>query len=241
MRVVDLLPRSTTVLLSPNVELDRLEIALIRDTTRSANAHLVLTLSEPQTILSLPLTTFPTFSTICSLTMCALPNDTSSLDSIEPKITIPAFIYGSAWKGENTTCLVNQALEAGFTALDTAAQTRHYREDLVGEAVRQILSQGTLRRKDLFVMYYHGSIRSTSLTTFFKLQTKYTPIDGQNLEGLPYRPEDSVADQVRSSVASSLINLRTGGADDVEVSTPAYIDCVILHSPLQTLTKTLIA
>lgn len=84
--------------------------------------------------------------------MSALPNDTSSLDSIESKITIPAFIYGSAWKGENTARLVNQALEAGFTALDTAAQTRHYREDLVGEAVRQTLSRGTLRRKDLFVM-----------------------------------------------------------------------------------------
>lgn len=47
---------------------------------------------------------------------------------------------------------------------------------------------------------------------------------------------------MRSSVASSLVNLRTGGgAGDIEVSTPAYIDCVILHSPLQTLSETLIA
>lgn len=46
---------------------------------------------------------------------------------------------------------------------------------------------------------------------------------------------------MRSSVASSLVNLRTGGADDIEALTLPYIDCFILHSPLRTLSETLIA
>lgn len=41
-------------------------------------------------------------------------------------------IYGTAWKKEKTAELVKQALKSGFRALDTAAQPKHYREDLVG-------------------------------------------------------------------------------------------------------------
>ena len=60
------------------------------------------------------------------------------------------------------------------------------------------------------------------------------------MDSLPYRPEQSVADQIRSSVASSLDHLRTRRADS-EDSSQAYLDCVLLHSPLQTLSETLIA
>ena len=73
------------------------------------------------------------------------------------------------------------------------------------------------------------------------MQTKFTPVDGQELEGLPYRSEDSIADQIRSSVISSLDHLRTGSADDEDEKSQAYLDCVILHSPLQTLSETLLA
>ena len=75
-----------------------------------------------------------------------------NLDSCKSTSRVPAVIYGSAWKGDRTAHLVSQALQAGFTAIDTAAQPKHYREDLVGEAVRQILSQETLQREDLFVI-----------------------------------------------------------------------------------------
>lgn len=64
---------------------------------------------------------------------------------------IPAFIYGSAWKEARTAQLIGEALRAGFVAIDTVAQPKHYREGLVGDAVRHALSQGTLRREDLFV------------------------------------------------------------------------------------------
>ena len=86
--------------------------------------------------------------------MSALSNGCVSLGKLgssESNVPVPAFIYGSAWKEKRTAHLVSQALQAGFTALDTAAQPRHYREDLVGEAVRQVLSPGTLQRGNLFV------------------------------------------------------------------------------------------
>lgn len=53
---------------------------------------------------------------------------------------------------------------------------------------------------------------------------------------MPYDPQASVTDQVHASITSSLHNLRSsdapGNAGD------AYIDMLILHSPLQTLAQT---
>jgi diketogulonate reductase-like aldo/keto reductase len=63
----------------------------------------------------------------------------------------PPFIYGTAWKKEATTSFVRQALEAGYTAIDTANQPRHYREELVGEALRQAFQDGLAKREDIFV------------------------------------------------------------------------------------------
>jgi diketogulonate reductase-like aldo/keto reductase len=64
---------------------------------------------------------------------------------------IPALIYGTAWKKERTKELVVQALQSGFLGVDTAAQPMHYREDLVGDALRQAFSGGILRRRDVYV------------------------------------------------------------------------------------------
>jgi len=61
----------------------------------------------------------------------------------------------SQWKKENTTKLVLQALKAGFRSIDVAAQPRHYREDLVGEALRQAYSEGIVRREEVFVRTFN--------------------------------------------------------------------------------------
>jgi diketogulonate reductase-like aldo/keto reductase len=63
----------------------------------------------------------------------------------------PPFLYGTAWKKENTTRLVKEALSAGFRAIDTAAQPKHYREDLVGNALRETYEGGSVTREQLFV------------------------------------------------------------------------------------------
>ncbi|KAI6157911.1 NADP-dependent oxidoreductase domain-containing protein [Pisolithus tinctorius] len=128
------------------------------------------------------------------------------MNALKPKV-----IYGTAWKGERTTQLVMNAFLQGFRALDTACQPKHYREDLVGEALERL-------------QYKHGLLRKE-----YHIQTKFTPIGGQDLnKPLPYNPRDSVTDQIESSLATSLRNLRT-----------SYLDSYLLHSPLQTVDATL--
>lgn len=71
-----------------------------------------------------------------------------------PPATLPVFLYGTAWKKDQTTDLVHQALRSGFRAVDTAAQPKHYREDLVGEGMRRAIKDGAVRREDLYVSLF---------------------------------------------------------------------------------------
>ncbi|KAI9858829.1 MAG: hypothetical protein M1813_007296 [Trichoglossum hirsutum] len=134
------------------------------------------------------------------------------------KTKIPALVYGTAWKEERTKELVVQALRSGFQGVDTAAQPKHYREDLVGDALRQAFLEGTLRRRDVY------------------LQTKFTSVGGQDKTNMPYDPSSPIPEQVRASVASSLHNFRPVATNDEEET---YLDCLVLHSPLPTLAQTL--
>ena len=74
----------------------------------------------------------------------------------------PWFVYGTAWKTDRTRPRVLEALDVGFRIFDTAAQAKHYREWEVGEAIREVLASGKLKRSDL-------TVRSTC-TPFFKLR-----------------------------------------------------------------------
>ena len=107
--------------------------------------------------------------------------------------TPPAFLYGTAWKEENTKTLVTRALNHGFTGFDTANQRKHYHEAAVGDAIQQACDQG-LKRNQLF------------------LQTKFTFLRGQD-NRLPYDPRASVAEQVEQSFQSSLEHLHTDYVD----------------------------
>ncbi|KAG9002228.1 hypothetical protein FRB94_004043 [Tulasnella sp. JGI-2019a] len=121
-------------------------------------------------------------------------------------MSYPKIIYGTAWKKERTAALVVQAVLQGFRGIDTACQLKHYQENLVGDALETLAEKHGIKRSDIF------------------LQTKYTSIVGQDTsKPLPYDPTASVADQVRSSFATSLRNLHTD-----------YLDSYILHSPLHT-------
>ena len=113
----------------------------------------------------------------------------------------PTFMYGTAWKEDRTAECVRQALEAGFTAIDTANQRRHYYEEGVGKALQEAIAAGRTARDRLF------------------LQTKFTYRRGQD-HRLPYDPEDSLAHQVEQSMASSLEHLGT-----------SYVDSLVLHGP----------
>jgi diketogulonate reductase-like aldo/keto reductase len=114
---------------------------------------------------------------------------------------IPDFLYGTAWKEDRTATLTELALHAGFRAVDTANQRRHYNEAGVGEGLRTAYRAGIATRADLF------------------LQTKFTYPRGQD-HRVPYNPAASVTVQVAQSLASSLEHLATD-----------HVDSYMLHGP----------
>jgi diketogulonate reductase-like aldo/keto reductase len=100
-------------------------------------------------------------------------------------------------------------VEAGFRGIDTACQPRHYREAGVGEALERLGEKG-IGREALF------------------LQTKFTPLGGQDPENVPYDPKAKVDEQVAQSFETSKRNLKT----DV-------LDSLVLHSPMETHEETM--
>lgn len=143
-------------------------------------------------------------------------------------VAVPTFIYGTAWKEEETARLVREALEAGFRGIDTANQPRHYREEGVGRALAGAFGgegsgpapagagsgpapggEGSgpapggadVQREDLFI------------------QTKFTHPGGQD-HRIPYDPRAPVAEQVSQSFRSSLEHL---GLE--------RLDSYVLHGP----------
>jgi diketogulonate reductase-like aldo/keto reductase len=116
------------------------------------------------------------------------------------QISVPSFMYGTAWKKEATAKLVLLAVTSGFKAIDTANQLIHYQEALVGEALQELERQGT-KRDTLF------------------LQTKFTPVGGQD-HRTPYDPSANLTTQVKQSFASSLAHLATDYLDSYVLHAP---------------------
>jgi diketogulonate reductase-like aldo/keto reductase len=115
-------------------------------------------------------------------------------------VPIPSFMYGTAWKKEATTQLVQLAVASGFKAIDTANQPIHYQEALVGEALQALGKKG-IKRDTLF------------------LQTKFTPVGGQGGRP-PYDASADLATQVRQSFDSSLTHLCTEYVDSYVLHGP---------------------
>ncbi|KAB7887065.1 aldo/keto reductase family protein [Poseidonibacter ostreae] len=114
---------------------------------------------------------------------------------------MPNMIYGTAWKKEETTRLVELAITSGFRAIDTACQPKHYREDLVGIALNNSFNKG-IKRDELFI------------------QTKFTPISGQDENNMPYLSSDDILTQLEKSFYTSKKNLNID-----------FIDSYLIHSP----------
>jgi len=113
----------------------------------------------------------------------------------------PDFLYGTAWKEQQTRQLTRLAVQAGFRGIDTANQRKHYFEEAVGQALRELWDEGFCSREDLF------------------LQTKFTYIRGQD-HRLPYDKRAPLSTQVQQSFESSLKHLHTD-----------TIDAYLLHGP----------
>ena len=117
-------------------------------------------------------------------------------------VKMPRIIYGTAWKKDRTADLVVKAVQAGFRGIDTACQPKHYNEPLVGAALNGLKDHG-IERGALF------------------LQTKFTPLSGQDPRQVPYDKNSPVELQVAQSFEASIKNLQT-----------KYVDSLILHSPM---------
>src|SRR5947209_16816673 len=115
-----------------------------------------------------------------------MPDRTLQIDGVP----VPRFLYGTAWKEDETQRLTALALRQGFRGIDTANQRRHYHEAAVGQAVAAAVASGLVARDDLF------------------LQTKFTFRPGQD-DRLPYDPEAPIAAQVEQSFRTSLAHLGT--------------------------------
>lgn len=70
-----------------------------------------------------------------------------------------------------------------------------------------------------------------------QVQTKYSPVSAHDPKNMPYDPKASVTEQVHASIKSSLHNLRP--SEDPKTADDAYIDAVVIHSPLPTFEQTL--
>src|SRR5436309_1162013 len=128
-----------------------------------------------------------------------MPDRTLLIDGVR----VPRFLYGTAWKEEQTQRLTELALTQGFRGIDTANQRRHYHEAAIGQAVAAAVAAGRVTRDELF------------------LQTKFTFRRGQD-HRLPYDPKAPIRAQVEQSFVSSLQQLGT-----------EVIDSYLLHGPSQ--------
>src|SRR5580704_1959678 len=109
-------------------------------------------------------------------------------------VRVPRFLYGTAWKEDETRRLTELALRQGFRGIDTANQRRHYHEAAVGEAIAASIKSSLVTRDDLF------------------LQTKFTFRAGQD-HRLPYDPQAPISTQVEQSFSNSLEHLGTDTID----------------------------
>jgi diketogulonate reductase-like aldo/keto reductase len=95
-------------------------------------------------------------------------------------VNMSRLIYGTAWKKNRIADLVVKAITAGFRGIDTACQPKHYSEPLAGEALQRLQDKG-YKRENLFV------------------QTKFTPLKGQDPNNIPYDEHATLEIQVVQS------------------------------------------
>lgn len=124
---------------------------------------------------------------------------------------VPSMVYGTAWKKAETARLVELAIRTGFRGIDTACQPKHYDEPGVGAGIAACLG-ARLQREELY------------------LQTKFTSVPGQDPARIPYDASAPLAAQIEQSFAASQRNLRS-----------AFLDCLVLHSPMPSARETLSA
>lgn len=121
--------------------------------------------------LSVPRTSAnPTRLWIREMVQSALSSPMTLKNSSGTKI--PKLVYGTAWKKDRTADFVFQALKAGFRGIDTAAQPKHYQENLVGDGIRKAINEGIVTREELYVCVLFTLFQKTTFTSAHALRSK---------------------------------------------------------------------
>ena len=131
-----------------------------------------------------------------------MPDPFMSIDGVR----VPLFLYGTAWKEDETRRLTELALQQGFPRAASTPPTS-----------RRALPRS--RGLDRASPADHRKRLADPATTTLFLQTKFTFPRGQD-HRLPYDPAAPIATQVEQSFASSLEHLSTD-----------FIDSYVLHGP----------
>ena len=140
----------------------------------------------------------------------------------QPIKLIPRFVFRPEWSKESHRGLVQTALRAGFTGIDTTCQSKVIAERVVGAEVRSFLAKGKIdSREDLYVRSL--SLRQLASFSSAQIQTNFTPLspDPSSLSPIPV--------QVHTSINSSIHNL-FGFKSSTGDAFP-YIDTLILELP----------
>ncbi|PSR78222.1 hypothetical protein BD289DRAFT_376991 [Coniella lustricola] len=134
-----------------------------------------------------------------------------ALDYNRDTVAARTLVYGTAWKGDQTADLVYDAIRAGFRRFATAAQPKHYREDLVAAGVNRAIQEGIVTREELTI------------------QTTFTGLPTQDPANVPYSfgPDTTPDMQCLDSISRS--QKLFCNTQDSDASSTGYLDEVMLH------------
>jgi len=135
----------------------------------------------------------------------------------------PKFIYGSERKYENTSFSIQEAVDVGFRAIDTA-NCCAYSEPKVGVALEELYSQG-YKRSDFWLQS-----KFTFMYPWFleMIESPSEPEEASWFEVPGYDHELDLKEQINQSFNNSLAHLHTD-----------YLDSYILHGSFELSSSTL--
>ena len=89
-----------------------------------------------------------------SLATAAIPDGQREIISQTGKprfLGILRFVYGTAFKGDKSSSLIEIALKNGYVGINTASVTQIYQEKLVSDGIRNVLAKHEVKQERLDV------------------------------------------------------------------------------------------
>ena len=117
------------------------------------------------------------------MTPSPVASSVSRFVTMKGGVTMPAIMYGTAWKKDQTAELVCAALAAGYTAFDTAASKKHYNEAGTSPAPPREKKKKKIQSRNSITFDITGvgdALRRCGGSATVFRQTKFTYLRGHN-------------------------------------------------------------